>query len=80
MQSLQTFGGERCVDIYRRADETFGFEEYRRDPECASGWFVTGGFGGAVFETGRDALATARSRVPWLDDLLDDLSDQQETP
>ena len=79
MQSLQTFGGERCVDIYRRADKTFGSEEYRRDPECAGGWFVTGGFGGGVFETDRDALASARTQVPWLNDLLDNVMDQRKT-
>ena len=60
--------GNRCVDIFQRPDGTFGFEEYRRDPECVSGWFVTGHYGDEKFEGREAAIAAARERVIWLMD------------
>jgi len=33
LASLEAEGGERCVDVFKRPDGTFGFEEYRRDSE-----------------------------------------------
>jgi hypothetical protein len=29
---------DRCVDIFSRPDGTFGFEEFRRDPEDMGAW------------------------------------------
>ena len=28
----------RCVDIFRRPDGSFGFDEFRRDPEDMGAW------------------------------------------
>ena len=36
--------GLRCVDIFFREDNSFGFEEYRKDPEANEGWFKIGFF------------------------------------
>ena len=33
LASHQTPEADRCVDIFSRPDGTFGFEEFRRDPE-----------------------------------------------
>jgi hypothetical protein len=33
LASLENLYGDRCVDVYVRADGSFGFEEFRRDPE-----------------------------------------------
>ncbi len=33
LASHQTLEAERCVDIFKRPEGTFGFEEFRRDPE-----------------------------------------------
>jgi hypothetical protein len=47
--SLENSAGDRCVDIFARDDGTFGFEEYRKDPEderrlvFASSGEITGG-------------------------------------
>jgi len=66
LTSLENSAGDRCVDIFERADGTFGFEEYRRDPEDMSGWFSLHRYSQQVFATAEDALAQAKSRVEWL--------------
>ena len=58
--------GDRCVDIFLRDDGTFGFEEYRRDPEDMRGWFALNCYSTQVFATDRDALAQAKAKVPWM--------------
>ena len=70
-RSIETQDGGRCVDLYRRPDASFGFEEYRRDPEDGSGWFAIGHHAGAAFPTEAAALAEARRRVAWLALVLD---------
>jgi hypothetical protein len=55
-----------CVKIIRQPDGTFGFQEYRRDPEDAGGWTLVAESSGATLATERQALAAARSSVAWL--------------
>jgi hypothetical protein len=64
-------GETRCVDVFRRADGSFGFEEYRRDPEDGRGWFAIGSNGEASFASEADATDAARRRVPWLASVID---------
>ena len=71
LKSIENTGGERCVDIFRRDDGTFGFEEWRRDPEDGGRWRQVGFYGSAVFETAEDATARAKASVGWLVDILD---------
>jgi hypothetical protein len=33
LASIETDDGLRCVDLFRRPDGTFGYQEFRRDPE-----------------------------------------------
>ncbi len=70
-RSIETPDGGRCVDLFLRPDASFGFEEYRRDPEDGSGWFPIGFHGDAAFATEAAALAEARQRVGWLAMVLD---------
>ncbi len=70
-RSIETQDGGRCIDLFRRPGGSFGFEEYRRDPEDASGWFAIGFHGEATFPTEAAALAEARRRVAWLALVLD---------
>jgi len=70
-RSIETPDGTRCVDLFRRPDTSFGFEEYRRDPEDTSGWFPIGFHGDAIFPTEAAALAEARRHVAWLALVLD---------
>ncbi len=68
LKSLEPPDGGRCVDIFVRPDATFGFEEYRRDPEDGGGWFPIGSYGALVYGKESDALADAVRKVPWLRD------------
>ena len=36
--SIENPQHDRCVDLFRRPDGTYGFEEFRRDPEDAGEW------------------------------------------
>lgn len=69
VSSINACGDARCVDIFRRTDGTFGFEEYRRDPEDARGWYAIGYFGAQSFVSFATALAAARSRIAWFADV-----------
>ena len=66
IHSLEAQDHLRCVDIFQRPDSTFGFEEFRRDIEDASGWFPTGNYSRIVFSSAEAALERAKALVPWL--------------
>ena len=66
VQSINMDGDTQCVDIFRRPDGTFGFEEYRRDPEDGRGWYPIGSYASRTFATLVDALADAKASVRWL--------------
>ena len=66
LTSLHNPAADRCVDIFVREDGTFGYEEYRRDHEDARGWFPLNRYSNQVFQTQADAIARARTSVPWL--------------
>ena len=69
MRSIEAPGGQVCVDIFRRPDGTWGFEEYRRDPEDGRGWQVSGHLSGRSYRSQADAETAARAQVPWLGDI-----------
>jgi hypothetical protein len=64
--SHPTFEGDRCVDLFRRPDGSFGFEEFRRDPEDRGVWTPVAYFSGRAFPTEDEAWRTAQQAVPWL--------------
>ena len=49
-----------------RDDGTFGFEEYRRDPEDAKGWFSLQHYSHLLFGTEEEARAEAKVKVAWM--------------
>ena len=65
LASLENSYGDYCVDIFVRADGSFGFEEYRRDPEDGA-WRDLHRYSGRVFHSEEDAVAGAKGYVPWL--------------
>jgi len=65
LASIENDGGGRCVDIFVRADGSFGFEEYRRDPEEGR-WSHAGNYGRRVFPSRTEAEAAAQSAVAWM--------------
>ena len=72
LASPSTPAVDRCVDIFSRPNGTFGFEEFRRDPEDMGAWTPVAYYSEREFPTEAAALATARQRVPWLATVLDD--------
>lgn len=63
--SRNSADGLLCVDVFQREDGSFGFEEFRRDPEDASGWYAVGGFNVLHFGSAYDADRDATARVSW---------------
>ena len=66
----QTFvksDGARRVEIFRRDDGTFGFEEMRFGAEERT-WFPVGRYSTAVIDSLDNAIREARGRVSWLKD------------
>ena len=59
-----------CVDVFQRPDGSFGFEEFRRDPEDGQGWFPIGHYSHQVFDTFEQAKGTAVSTIDWLGDAI----------
>ena len=70
IRSIAPDGESICVDIFQRSDGSFGFDEFRRDPEDPSGWFNIGHHGHHIFDSAAEALATAKKSVAWLSDVL----------
>jgi hypothetical protein len=68
--SHQSGEGDRCVDVFARPDGTFGFEEFRRDPEDLGEWTAVAYFSGRSYPTEDGARSAARHEVPWLARLL----------
>ncbi|MGD9648720.1 MAG: hypothetical protein AB7U73_23620 [Pirellulales bacterium] len=56
-----------CVDIFVRADGTFGFEAYRANLDSGVGWESLARFSCLTFASGEDALREAQRVIPWLD-------------
>jgi len=65
LASLENPYGDYCVDIFTREDGSFGFEEYRRDPEDGR-WRSLNRYSNLVFGSERDAAAQATIHVSWL--------------
>lgn len=63
--SIETAGGDRCVDLFLRPDGTYSFEAFRRDPEDAGAWTPMAYFSAAAFASRAEAEAAARRAIPW---------------
>lgn len=70
IRSINYQGETICVDVFQRPDGSFGFEEFRRDPEDGRGWFAIGYYGDAIFHSAEAALADATRKVGWLNSAL----------
>ena len=64
--SIENAEHDRCVDIFSRPTNTYGFEEFRRDPEDCGEWTPISYYSGTLYETADAALAAAERAVPWL--------------
>ena len=66
LDSIENFEANRCVDLFRRPNGTFGFEEFRRDPEDAGAWTPVQYCSGVAYASRDEALAKATKAVTWL--------------
>lgn len=70
LRSINMTGEMICVDLFERPDRSFGYEQYRRDPESGEGWFPIGFYSNNEFATLDQALAGACKSIAWLEDEL----------
>lgn len=68
LASIETDDGHRCVDLFRRPDRTFGYEEFRRDPEDQGLWTPVRFASALSYATLEDASAAAKAAVAWMPD------------
>ena len=66
VRSINNADKSLCVDVFQREDNTFGFEEYRRDSETNEGWYKVGFFGDNIFSSEEEAYKNACKSVVWL--------------
>jgi hypothetical protein len=66
LASYQTPEADRCVDVFSRPEGTFGFEEFRRDPEDMGAWTPVAYYSRQDFRTLAAARMGAELAVPWL--------------
>ena len=64
-QSFENPEANRCVDIFYRPDGTWGFEEFRKDPEDNGVWTPITYYSGQSFGSNEEALNAARRAVVW---------------
>jgi hypothetical protein len=55
----------RCVDIVQDLDGNFGFQEFRREPEDISGWFLIRDSLPIHFSSEAEAIKGAQKGVKW---------------
>ena len=68
VRSIYNADKSLCVDVFQREDNTFGFEEYRRDSETNEGWYKVGFFGDNIFSSEEEAYKNACKSVVWLNE------------
>ena len=66
LASIENDEHDRCVDLFQRPDGSFGFEEFRRDPEDAGAWTPVQFYAKRIFATRDQALDAAKQAVVWL--------------
>ena len=70
LHSVNNEYADCCVDFFVRPDGSFGYKEFRRDPEDQGAWFVTAFDRTAVYACYEDALQSALLRVAWLNESI----------
>ncbi len=65
LESIENDEHDRCVDLFRRPDGSFGFEVFRRDVEDAGLWTAVAYHSGA-YASKEAARAAAVAAVSWL--------------
>lgn len=58
--SIESHEHDRCVDLFRRPDGSFGFEEFRRDVEDAGAWTPVAYYSATTYDSGQAAMPARR--------------------
>jgi hypothetical protein len=66
LRSIENGEHDRCVDLFRRPDGSFGFDEFRRDVEDAGAWTPVAYYSAAAYASNEAAMAAAVKSVAWL--------------
>ena len=66
IRSINNCDQSLCIDIFKRNDNTFGFEEYRRDKETYEGWYKVKTYEHNIYLTEKEAFSNACKYVHWL--------------
>tara|TARA_A100001015_G_C14604560_1_gene561760 strand:+ start:80 stop:331 length:252 start_codon:yes stop_codon:yes gene_type:complete len=66
VRSINNSDQSQCIDIFKRKDNTYGFEEYRRDKETYEGWYKVHSYGHYVYLSEQEALTSAYKNISWL--------------
>jgi hypothetical protein len=64
-QAIMTPDDTAVSILISRPNGTFGFAEFRRDPEDMGAWTPIGYFSRREYPTGASALQAARRLIPW---------------
>ena len=70
LESIENAEHDRCVDLFKRPDGSFGFEAFRRDVEDAGLWTPIAYHSAAAYGSRETALAAAAAAVSWLTEAL----------
>ena len=66
IQSINNDESNLCIDFFTRNNGTFGYEEYRKDPENTSDWYKIGYFTYKIFSSKDEAYNDALKTISWL--------------
>ena len=72
IRSINNSDESLCVDIFQREDNTFGFDEYRRDKETNEGWYKIHSYGHNIYLTEQEAYDNAYINILWLSSIYPD--------
>lgn len=61
----------RCIDIIQDLNDRFRFQEWRREPEDISGWFLVLDSSPKTYPTAIEAIVAAKQTIAWFDTLND---------
>ena len=55
----------RCIDIIQDLNGKFSFQEWRREPEDISGWFLVLDSSPKTYPTAVEAIEAAKQTIAW---------------
>ena len=65
INSINNDNNSLCIDFFIRNNKTFGYQEYRKDPENISEWYTIGNYDYKVFLNKDDAYHDAKKTIVW---------------